>query len=93
MLEVMKDDNYIYYFTMERKGKHHGDQTIFTLKQIDLEDMTIREVLQHSYKDYYCEQNSCEFLATTIEIIKNHSINQYEVVKSIQKQDREELAK
>jgi len=75
MLEVIKDDNFIYYFTMERKGKHHGDQTEFILKQIDLDDMQVREVLKHTIKDYYCEKNSCEFLATTIEIIKNHSIN------------------
>lgn len=52
--------------------------------------MTIREVLKHTIKDYYCEKNSCEFLATTIEIIKNHSINQYEFIKSVSKLDKEE---
>lgn len=77
---------------MERKGKHHGNRTVFQLKRLDLEQNNnqngktkgpvkakpFEERFTFEVKDQYDEKTGCEWIATSIEILKNHSKNMFE---------------
>lgn len=82
VLEVVKQDDSVYYFTMRREGDHHGQRTVFQLSQLNLESESLQAKRLEDYRfvieNQYEEETKCEWFAISIEIIKNHSQNMYE---------------